>query len=92
MRQPQIKYTENADNACDGYAHHETQQTRNSNQSKTDLCGIKVLDTLFFFFYQELVMPIDMVLDTTLKVIMVIVIIYLAVFNNYNTLQRNRKK
>lgn len=37
-------------------------------------------------------MPIDMVLDTTLKVIMVIVIIYLAVFNNYNTLQRNRKK
>lgn len=49
MRQPQIKYTENADNACDGYAHHETQQTRNSNQSKTDLCGIKVLDTLFFF-------------------------------------------
>jgi len=91
VRQPQIKYTENADNACDGYAHHETQQTRNSNQSKTDLCGIKVLDTLFFF-YQELVMPIDMVLDTTLKVIMVIVIIYLAVFNNYSTLQRNRKK
>lgn len=37
-------------------------------------------------------MPIDMVLDTTLKVIMVIVIIYLAVFNNYITLQRNRKK
>lgn len=37
-------------------------------------------------------MPIDMVLDTTLKVIMVIVILYLAVFNNYSTLQRNRKK